>query len=93
MKSNESEILERAVRGLVAEGATEVHVFGSYAEERVRPESDLDLAVRGIPVERWYKALARALEEVSVPVDVVDLDRPSRFAQFLIRSGRLHRVA
>ena len=90
---DKSDVLQRAIRGLQAEGATEVHVFGSYAQARIRRNSDLDLAVRGIPPERWYLALAKALEEVPVRTDVIDLDRPSRFATFLIQSGRLRRVA
>jgi predicted nucleotidyltransferase len=90
---SESESLIQAIRGLKAEGATEVHVFGSYAEGRASADSDLDLAVRGIPADRWYMALARALGEITVRVDVIDLDRPSRFAEFLMKTGRLQRVA
>ena len=85
--------LNCAIKGLQAEGATEVHVFGSSLDDRFREDSDLDLAVRGIPAERWYFALGKALEGLPVSADVIDLDRPSRFVEFLIRSGRLRRVA
>ncbi len=48
----ESESLKRAIDGIKAEGASEVHVFGSYAEGRATERSDLDLAVCGIPADR-----------------------------------------
>lgn len=85
--------LRIAVAGLQEQGATEIYVFGSYAEGRARPSSDLDLAVRGIPSERWFYAIAQALRDVPVPVDVIDLDSPSRLSAFLVRTGRIKRVA
>jgi predicted nucleotidyltransferase len=82
MRSTLQDALDAAIRGLEAEGASEVHVFGSYSAGRTSIKSDLDLAVRDIPAERWYLSLARALADVPAQVDVIDLDRPSRFAEF-----------
>ena len=86
-------ILQQAIEGLKAEGATEVHVFGSYAENRVRPESDLDLAIRGIPADRWFISVGRALQGIHKEVDILDLDHPTSFSKYLERTGRLVRVA
>lgn len=57
-------------------GATRVAVFGSVKEgEPWRADSDLDLAVEGIPPEAFFRAWA-ALESVAPPglkIDLVDL--------------------
>jgi predicted nucleotidyltransferase len=56
-----------------------VHVFGSVADaSRFRLDSDLDLAVRGIPADRYYEAWAVAETAARAAgagrVDLVDLD-------------------
>ena len=75
--------LQRAVEILKEGGCTEVHVFGSVAEGRVREGSDLDLAVRGCPPGRFFILLGRLLAELEHPVDLVDLDRDQRISAFL----------
>lgn len=81
--------IQRAVAILKEGGCAEVHVFGSVAEGRLREGSDLDLAVRGCPPERFFPLLGRLLTELEHPVDLVDLDRDTRIAAFLTK----HRLA
>jgi predicted nucleotidyltransferase len=45
----------------------EVFLFGSRAMGNHRPESDIDLAVRGIDDERAVEALADELDELPLP--------------------------
>jgi predicted nucleotidyltransferase len=54
----------------------EVVLFGSRAKGNHRPESDIDLAVRGIEDEREVEALAAELDELPLPFlfDVKSLD-------------------
>jgi len=54
----------------------EVVLFGSRAKGNHRPESDIDLAVRGIEDERVVEALADELDELPLPFlfDVKSLD-------------------
>jgi predicted nucleotidyltransferase len=54
----------------------EVVLFGSRAKGTHRPESDIDLAVRGIDDEREVEALADELDELPLPFlfDVKSLD-------------------
>ena len=58
-------------------GATEVYLFGSLCTGQFHAASDIDLAVRGIPAERFYAALAALDTACDIPVDVVDLDEAS----------------
>ncbi len=84
--------IETAARILKEEGATEVYLFGSAAAGEMRPGSDIDLAVRGIPPERYYRAGGKVMLAIPRPVDIIDLDSPTPFTDYLIRKGKLHRV-
>ncbi len=59
-------------------GATRVWVFGSLAQHvkglrRFRLDSDIDLAVEGIPAERFFAAYGRLLASSEFSIDLIDL--------------------
>lgn len=85
-------LLERACATLKAAGALEVYAFGSVIRESFRAGSDLDLPVRGLPPECFYRATALATDAVGRGVDLVDLDAPTPFTRYLGESGELIRV-
>jgi predicted nucleotidyltransferase len=61
----------KAARLLVDEfGVRRVVAFGSLASGRFRRGSDVDLAVEGLPPERFFRADARLAWELSVPIDL-----------------------
>jgi len=74
-------------------GATEVFVFGSAVKGGLRPWSDVDMAVRGLPPSVYFSAISQAAELVGRPVDLVDLDDPTPIVRYLLGSGELVRVA
>lgn len=84
--------VERAVEISKAEGCREVYVFGSVAVGDMGSRSDLDIAVRGCPPERFYRLLGRLMDELSLPVDLIDLDVETRVAEFLEEEGELIHV-
>jgi predicted nucleotidyltransferase len=56
-------------------GALEVVAFGSLVRsDHFDDRSDIDLAVRGVPPERFFQAWAAAAAVVSRSLDLVDLD-------------------
>lgn len=73
-------------------GCREVYIFGSIAENRVRPESDIDFAVRGCPADRLFKLQGRLLVELTHSADLVDLDADPDLAAFLEREAVLIHV-
>jgi predicted nucleotidyltransferase len=79
----------KLLRGM---GATEVFVFGSAAKGGLRPDSDVDLAARGLPSRVYFSAVSRASDLIGRPVDLVDLDDPTPIVQYLIDCGELVRV-
>ena len=86
------EDLARAVRILKEEKCSEIFLFGSGAEGKIREKSDIDLAVRGCPPGRFFRLLGRLLWELDSPVDLVNLDTQDPFAQYLHKEGVLLQV-
>jgi len=84
--------IDRAIQILAEEGCTEIYLFGSVATGETRPESDIDLAVRGCPPDRFFHTLGRLMMALDHPIDLVDLDEPSIFVRYLLDSGELVRI-
>lgn len=94
-KSNQY-VLEPVISTVAAvlrkHGARDVFVFGSAATGRAGVNSDLDVAIRGLPPERFFAAVAAASRSSDRSIDVIDLDEDSAFVRHLISEGLLQRV-
>lgn len=73
-------------------GASEVYVFGSAARGDMREGSDIDLAVSGLPPEKYFYAMGTAGDVLGRPFDLVDLDEANPFTRYLKEEGELQRV-
>ncbi len=89
---SENETLVEAVRLLRRMGASQVFVFGSLARSDLRPGSDIDLAVSGLPAMVYFSAVSRASDLFGRPVDLLDLDDDTPMVRYLLESGELIRV-
>lgn len=87
------EAFERAAAALRRLGAKEVYVFGSAATGRLRDDSDVDLAVSGLPPSVFFEAMAEAASALGREVDMIDLDDDNAFTRYLREEGELQRVA
>ena len=85
-------LVREAAAALKAAGAREVYVFGSAARDAMDDESDIDLAVTGLPPGLFYRAMGQARRILKRPVDLVDLDECNAFAEYLKASAGLKRV-
>lgn len=85
-------LIQKAATVLKAAGAREVYVFGSASKGKVRPNSDVDIAVSGLPPEVFFQAMAAAHDVLGRPVDLVDLDEDNPFTRCLKEEGELQRV-
>ena len=85
-------LTEKAAAALKAAGAQEVYVFGSASKGKLRPESDVDMAVSGLPPEVFFRAMAAAHDALGRPLDLVDLDEDNAFTRYLKKEGELQRV-
>ncbi len=84
--------LEKAVEVLKAAGAREVYVFGSCTTGTMRDDSDVDLAVSGLPARLFFKAMSQATAVLGREMDLIDLDEAGPFTRHLRKEGCLRRV-
>lgn len=84
--------IDELVAVLKTSGAKSVYLFGSAATGTMRSDSDLDLAVSGLPPENFFKALSIASSLSDRPVHLIDLDEGTPFTRYLIEEGELQRV-
>jgi predicted nucleotidyltransferase len=81
---------ERLSRILTTEfGARRVYLFGSFAwGPETRPDSDIDLAVEGLPSGQLLSASLRLSNATHYPVDLVPLERlPDPLRNRIVLSG------
>ena len=83
----------KAIKILKEEGCEEIYLYGSIAEDRFDEESDIDLAVKGIPSGEFFRVLGRLMLELDHPVDLVDLENDEDFSRFLKEEGELIRAS
>jgi predicted nucleotidyltransferase len=77
---------------LLGMGATHVFLFGSATKDGLRADSDIDMAVKGLPPRLYFSAISKASDLLGRPVDLVDLDDSTPIVRYLLGSGELLRV-
>jgi predicted nucleotidyltransferase len=85
--------VQQAAAILKAAGAEAVYLFGSMARESIRPDSDIDLAVTGLPPNKFFQTMGQILSVLPRPLDLIDLDVDTPFTRYLKQKGNLRRVA
>jgi predicted nucleotidyltransferase len=83
--------LPQIIQMLIKEfGATKVILFGSLAKGRFRAESDIDIAVEGIPRGKLFPAQAAANRLTRLGVDLKPLeDLEPHFKNRLLATGEV----
>jgi len=84
--------IHAAAEALRQIGAQAVYLFGSAAHGEPGKARDIDLAVEGLPPERFFKAMDRAARILRCRFDLVDLDEDNAFTRYLKDEGELVRV-
>ena len=92
MTTREQEAIAKAATLFIGLGASQVFVFGSAVNGQLRPDSDIDMAVSGLPPRVYFSAISQASDLIGRPVDLVDLDDDSGLVRYLRASGELIRV-
>jgi predicted nucleotidyltransferase len=86
------ERIVQAAEALKKAGAREVYLFGSAAAGHLREESDVDIAVSGLPPRQFFRAMGQASRILHRPVDLIDLDENNPFTEYLKKEGNLVHV-
>lgn len=84
--------LRKATAILKRYGTTEVYLFGSYASGNARPDSDVDIAVVGLPKNHFFAAYGELLMELQLPFDLIGLDYDNDVSRSVRSDAELVRV-
>jgi len=75
-------------------GCSEIYIFGSLVNGKFNEKSDIDIAVKGLKPEIYYKVSSEIMINTENEIDLIDLDdTENRFAQFILEKGELIKVA
>jgi predicted nucleotidyltransferase len=84
--------IQKAILILQEIGFSELYLFGSLIREDFSKQSDIDLAVKGLPEDKYHYALGKLDYELEHPIDLVNLDKKTPFIQ-LIKEEMLVKIA
>lgn len=89
-----SKDIRKAIDILKNEGCSEIFIFGSLIALKYNDESDIDIAIKGLPANKYFKVIGKLEMELDMPFDIVDLDESdNNFVKLLKEKGEMVRVA
>ena len=81
--------IEAAASLLKNEGCQSVYLFGSLVTGKIRDDSDIDIGVKGLPPENFFRVYAELDNNLLNDVDLIDFDENTRFYNLLNSLGEL----
>jgi predicted nucleotidyltransferase len=84
--------IDKAAEILKSAGCVECYIFGSVSGGNANENSDIDIAVRGLPPNKFFYVYGQLALQICRAVDLVDLDDGTRFSRKLRRREAMTRV-
>ncbi|MCL2761810.1 MAG: nucleotidyltransferase domain-containing protein [Treponema sp.] len=81
--------IEIATNLLKNEGCQSIYLFGSMVTGKIHQNSDIDIGIKGLPPEKYFRVYAQLDNSVSNEVDLVDFDENSKFYNLLDSLGEV----
>jgi len=85
--------IDAAAMLLCGMGAREVFLFGSATMDRLCDDSEVDIAVTGLPHPLFFKASCLVSDIFTRPLAIIDLDEENPLTRYLREEGDMIRVA
>jgi len=86
---NYREDIKKAADLLKNEGCKAVFLFGSMATGKNHENSDIDIGIKGLPPENFFKAYSKLYMDLDNAFHLVDFDFDSDFFSLLSRHGEV----
>ena len=83
------EDIKKASFFLKGEGCETVFLFGSLVTGKIHGNSDIDIGVKGLPPEKFFKAYSKLYMNLSNEFHLVDFDCDKDFFSLLERQGEV----
>jgi predicted nucleotidyltransferase len=84
--------IEKAINLLKNEGCKNIYLFGSMVTGKIHQNSDIDIGVKGLQAEKFFKVYSKLYMELDNKVDLVDFDYDDQFYYLLERIGEVVEV-
>jgi predicted nucleotidyltransferase len=84
--------IKKATNLLKKEGCETVYLFGSMVTGKIHQNSDIDIGVKGLPAEKFFKVYSKLYMNLDNKVDLVDFDYDNQFFSLLERIGEVVKV-
>jgi predicted nucleotidyltransferase len=84
--------IEKATNLLKNEGCKAVYLFGSMVTGKIHQKSDIDIGVKGLPAEKFFKVYSKLYMGLDNKVDLVDFDYDNQFFSLLERIGEIAKI-
>jgi predicted nucleotidyltransferase len=89
---NYQEDIKKATNLLRKEGCKTVYLFGSMVTGKIHEKSDIDIGIKGLPPEKFFKAYSKLYMNLDNEIDLVDFDHDYQFFSLLERLGEVVEV-
>ena len=76
--------IEIATSLLKNEGCQSIYLFGSMVTGKIHQNSDIDIGIKGLPPEKFFRVYAELDNNVTTEIDLVDFDENKKFYNLLI---------
>ena len=83
------EDIEIAANFLKKEGCQSVYLFGSMVTGKIHQNSDIDIGIKGLPPEKFFRVYSQLDDNVTNEVDLIDFDENSKFYNLLNSLGEV----
>ena len=81
--------VETAASLLKGEGCQSVYLFGSLVTGKIHQNSDIDIGIKGLPPERFFRVYAKLDNNLLNEVDLIDFDENNQFYNLLNSLGEV----
>jgi predicted nucleotidyltransferase len=86
------EDIKKAANLLKNEGCKTVYLFGSMVTGKIHANSDIDIGIRGLPPEKFFKVYSKLYMNLDNEIDLVDFDYDNQFFSLLEKFGEVVEV-
>ena len=81
--------IEIATNLLKNGGCQSIYLFGSMVTGKIHQNSDIDIGIKGLPPENFFRVYAELDNKLSKEVDLVDFDDNIKFYDLLNSLGEV----
>jgi predicted nucleotidyltransferase len=81
--------IEIATNLLKSEGCQSIYLFGSLVTGKIHQNSDIDIGIKGLPPENFFRVYAKLDNNLINDVDLIDFDENNKFYNLLDSLGEV----